>query len=59
MDGSISPRPFYLGDKLRPGHVLRGPAIIVYGDTTVFLPLGDRARVDEFFNLIVEIGIET
>jgi N-methylhydantoinase A len=55
MDGRVSPKPFYQGDQLKPGHVLRGPTIIVYKDTTVFLPLGDRARVDEYFNLIVEI----
>jgi len=55
MDGQVSPKPFFQGDQLKPGHVLRGPAIIVYKDTTVFLPLGDRARVDEYFNLIVEI----
>ncbi|UCF60355.1 MAG: hydantoinase/oxoprolinase family protein [Anaerolineaceae bacterium] len=59
IDGSVSPKPFYRGDQLKPGHVLRGPAIVVYKDTTVFLPVGDRARVDEFFNLVVEIGSET
>ena len=57
-DGRVSPKPFYQGDQLKPGHSLRGPAIIVYKDTTVFLPLGDRASVDEYFNLIVEIGGE-
>jgi N-methylhydantoinase A len=55
VSGRASPEPFYQGDQLKPGHVLRGPAMIVYKDTTVFLPLGDRARVDEYFNLIVEI----
>jgi N-methylhydantoinase A len=59
MDGRSSPKPFYQGDRLKPGHVLRGPAIIAYKDTTVFLPLGDRARVDEYFNLIIEIESET
>jgi N-methylhydantoinase A len=55
MNGMVSPQPFYQGDQLKPGNVLRGPAIIVYKDTTIFLPLGDRARVDEYFNLIVDI----
>jgi N-methylhydantoinase A len=55
MDGGMSPRPFYRGEQLKPGHVFSGPAIVVYKDTTVFLPLGDRARVDEFFNLIIDI----
>jgi N-methylhydantoinase A len=58
MDGGVSPRPFYRGEHLRPGHVFSGPVIVVYKDTTVFLPFGDRARVDEYFNLIIEIGSE-
>ena len=59
MDGSRSPKHFYQGDLLKPGNVLLGPAIIVYEDTTVFLPFGDRGRVDEYFNLIVETQSET
>ncbi len=55
INGRVSPEPVYQGDQLKPGHVLRGPAIVVYKDTTVFLPSGDCARVDEYFNLIVEI----
>ncbi|HEY44095.1 MAG TPA: hydantoinase/oxoprolinase family protein [Anaerolineae bacterium] len=59
MDGAMSPRPFYQGERLKPGHTFRGPAIVVYKDTTVYLPMGDRARVDEYFNLIIEIQPNT
>jgi N-methylhydantoinase A len=54
----MSPQPFYQGERLKPGHTMSGPAIVVYKDTTVYLPLGDRAHVDEYFNLIMEIGSE-
>jgi N-methylhydantoinase A len=47
--------PFYLGDKLQPGNVVAGPAIIAQPDTTVFLGPGDRATLDDFFNLVIEV----
>jgi N-methylhydantoinase A len=59
MDGTVSPQPFFQGELLKPGHIFRGPAIVVYKDTTVYLPLGDRARVDEYFNLIIDVQSET
>jgi len=46
----------YNGAALHPGHVLPGPAIVVYNDTTVFLAAGDRAAVDRHFNLVVTVG---
>jgi len=46
----------YNGAALHPGHVLPGPAIVVYNDTTVFLAAGDHAAVDRHFNLVVTIG---
>ncbi|RME82754.1 MAG: hydantoinase/oxoprolinase family protein [Caldilineae bacterium] len=48
--------PFYLGEKLRPGHRVPGPALIVQTDTTIFLERGDVARVDERYNLVVEVA---
>ncbi len=45
----------YDGAALRPGHAIAGPAIVVYKDTTVFLDAGDRAAVDNTFNLIVAV----
>ncbi len=48
--------PLYDGAALRPGHILPGPTVVVYKDTTVLLPAGDRATVDRHFNLVVAVG---
>ena len=50
--------PFYDGQRLQPGHVLTGPAVIVQEDTTVLLGVGDRARVDGYHNLVIDVGRE-
>ena len=49
------------GQRLRParaaaGAAIEGPAIVEQLDTTTFLGLGDRARVDAFGNLVVEVA---
>jgi N-methylhydantoinase A len=51
----IADVPFYRGERLRPGHGIEGPAVIVQKDTTVFLSEGDVARVDGGFNLVVDV----
>jgi N-methylhydantoinase A len=48
--------PLFKGADLEPGHHLAGPAVVVHPDTTVFIGPGDRLRVDEYRNLIVEVG---
>jgi N-methylhydantoinase A len=54
--GGVAQVPFYRGERLRPGHVVTGPAVVVQKDTTIFLGRGDRARVDGGYNLVVEVG---
>jgi N-methylhydantoinase A len=54
-DGS-RPVPFYMGERLRPGNALAGPAVVVAKDTTVFLSPADRATMDAHRNLIVTVG---
>ena len=49
--------PFFLGGKLRPGHAITGPAMIVQPDTTIFLSEGDSVTVDEHFNLVIRIAL--
>ena len=41
----------YDGTALAPGHAFDGPAIIERPDTTIFLPHGHTARVDEYRNV--------
>jgi len=57
-DGKIAHEPFYRGEHLQPGQVIAGPAMIVYKDTTVYLPEGSRAKVDEYSNLVIEVKRE-
>jgi N-methylhydantoinase A len=45
----------YLGQRLHPGHQILGPAIVSLPDTTVFLNAGDRATMDPYRNLRIEI----
>ena len=49
----------YARDELRTGNRIVGPALIEeHASTTVLLP-GDRMRVDELGNLVVEVGRRT
>ena len=54
-DGRVAEVPFYRGERLRPGYVIPGPAIIAQKDTTVFLSPADRATVDRYYNLLIEV----
>lgn len=49
--------PLVSRERLRAGHELDGPAVIVQEDTTVLLGPNDHARIDEYANLLVDIGI--
>ena len=48
----------YSGDLLEPGHVIVGPGLIVYGDTTVLMSYEDRAVVDSWCNLVIDVGTQ-
>jgi len=48
--------PFYLGDRLRPGHAVVGPAVLAMRDTTVFLPRMDHALVDGQSNVRIKVA---
>ncbi len=53
------PTPTFARDALRAGNRIDGPALIEeYASTTVLLP-GDKLRVDEFGNLVIEVGKRT
>lgn len=55
LSSGLADVALYNGAELHPGHILAGPAIVVYDDTTVFLAAGDRAAVDRHFNLVIAI----
>ncbi len=48
--------PFYHGESLQPGNIIPGPAIVVRDDTTILIGGSDKACVDPYLNLIIEIG---
>ncbi len=52
--GTFQPTPIYQRERLLPGNVVSGPAIIEQYDTTTLLPAGWRASVDHLTNLVLE-----
>jgi N-methylhydantoinase A len=48
--------PVYDHDRLVPGATLEGPVIIEQRASTAVAGPGDRVRVDEYLNLIMELG---
>jgi N-methylhydantoinase A len=46
----------YARDKLRPGMVFEGPAIVEQMDTTTLIPPEVIVRVDTLDNLILELA---
>ena len=46
----------YARDRLAPGNVFQGPAIVEQMDTTTLIPPGVTARVDTIDNLILELS---
>ncbi len=44
----------YVGEALRSGHRLSGPAVVEYVATTVLIYSGQRASVDAYLNVIIE-----
>ena len=47
--------PIYAGDRLRPGHRLKGPALIEGEDMTVLVRSGHSLWVDRFQNLRIDL----
>jgi len=65
-DGSVSTEekgryctistPFYLWDRLQADNRISGPSVVVRSDTTVLLSPGDKAIIDRYANLVIEVG---
>ncbi len=52
----LSTAPVYARDRLRPGHVLDGPALVQGTDTTIVVGPGQRLAVDEWNDDILTIA---
>jgi len=47
---------FYKYDALKPGNILKGPAVILTPITTVVIPATEQARIDEYRNIVIDVG---
>ena len=53
-NGAFTPSKVYAAERLKPGNVVEGPAIIEAADTTVVAPAGWTYTVDAFGNGVLE-----
>jgi N-methylhydantoinase A len=54
--GGLMQTKVYDGDKLSCGYQLKGPAIVERWGDTVVIPDGQEATVDEYNNIVVQVG---
>lgn len=54
-DQKFQPINVYIREKLSPGNILDGPAIIESNDTTIFIDYHQQIKVDEYLNLVMEL----
>ncbi len=52
--GEAMPTPIYERERLRAGHELAGPAIVVQEDTTTVIEPGYTGTVDGFANIVIQ-----
>jgi N-methylhydantoinase A len=53
-DVQLTSVPVHAGSDLAPGHLLRGPALVDAEDTTLWVPSGWNACIDEYGTCIME-----
>jgi N-methylhydantoinase A len=54
--GDFDVTPVFLGDRLTPGNVIVGPAIVQVPDTTIVVHPFQTARVDPYGNVLIDLG---
>jgi N-methylhydantoinase A len=54
--GDFEPTPVFWGDRLRPGNVVSGPAIVQVPDTTIVVHPFQSARLDAYGNVLIDLG---
>ena len=52
--GGYVPVTIYAYDRLDTGNVMTGPTVIEVPHTTVVVPPGHNARVDEYLNIVIK-----
>jgi len=54
-ENGLAPADIYDFEKLSPGNVLKGPAVVHTPITTIVLQKGQKALMDEYRNIVVEL----
>ncbi len=54
--GDYEPTPVFWGERLQPGNVVPGPAIVQAPDTTIVVHPFACARVDPYGNVLIDLG---
>jgi N-methylhydantoinase A len=54
--GDFDTTPVFLGERLAPGNVIAGPAIVQVPDTTIVVHPFQTARVDAYGNVLIDLG---
>lgn len=54
--GDFEATPVFWGDKLAPGNVVPGPAILQVPDTTIVVHPFESARLDPYGNVLIDLG---
>jgi len=54
--GGYVPINIYDGERLQPGNVVLGPAVIEFPTTTMTVLPDQRAKADEYGNFVIERG---
>jgi N-methylhydantoinase A len=54
--GGFEPTPVFRGERLAPGNVVPGPAIIQVPDTTIVVHPFQTARLDPYGNVLIDLG---
>lgn len=47
--------PIFDIEKLRPGHVINGPAVLESSNTTIVVPVGAKFKMDQHLNGVMEV----
>ena len=55
FDGKPLKTSFIARERLRPGHRIVGPAVVLEYSATTLIPPDFRGVVDEWFNLLIEL----
>src|SRR5262245_22357605 len=54
--GDFEATPVFWGERLRPGNVVPGPAIVQVPDTTIVVHPFQTARLDPYGNVLIDLG---